>query len=243
MTYAIDLGNVRLKLPDKVGTEMHAASESTVASKVSRFGGTVEYAPASNVVLRISSNEGTFHYRNRHLAVLGVGPASDKSPYLITAPQGIGAELPSIVATELPANVEAVNRPAAQQATDPRWWWDGTQWQSAISPDGRWRWDGTTWIPTGIPGQSPSRVTIGLTLGVLSALFALLAFIGSGGCLSRGDPMVGVVGGAIGIAMALAGTVLILTGKGRWLLLLPVAGLLGSSCVTGVSMVVLSRGC
>jgi hypothetical protein len=55
--------------------------------------------------------------------------------------------------------------------------------------------------------------------------------------------MVGVVGGAIGIAMALAGTVLILTGKGRWLLLLPVAGLLGSSCVTGVSMIVLSRGC
>jgi hypothetical protein len=243
MTYAIDLGAVRLKLPDEVGTEMRAASESTVDSKVSRFGGTVEYAPASNVVFRISSSDGTFHYQNRHLAVLEVGPASDESPYPITKPQSIVTELPSTVATELPPKVEAVHRSAAQYSSDPRWWWDGTQWQSAISPDGRWRWDGTRWIPRWIPRQSLSLVTIGLTLGLLSAPFAFLAFIGSGGCLSRGDPMVGVVGGAIGIAMALAGTVLILIGKGKWLLLLPLGGLLSSSCSTGVSMIVLSRGC
>lgn len=27
--------------------------------------------------------------------------------------------------------------------------WNGSAWQSSLSPDGRWRWDGTTWQPSG----------------------------------------------------------------------------------------------
>jgi len=27
------------------------------------------------------------------------------------------------------------------------WWWDGTQWRPAVSPDGFWRWDGRSWVP------------------------------------------------------------------------------------------------
>lgn len=30
---------------------------------------------------------------------------------------------------------------------DGLWWWNGTQWVSAVSPDGHWRWDGRHWLP------------------------------------------------------------------------------------------------
>jgi Flp pilus assembly pilin Flp len=36
------------------------------------------------------------------------------------------------------------------------WWWDGSQWQPAISPDGRWRWDGRGWVPAP-PAAAPAR--------------------------------------------------------------------------------------
>lgn len=29
---------------------------------------------------------------------------------------------------------------------DGRWWWNGSEWVSAISADGRWRWDGSQWV-------------------------------------------------------------------------------------------------
>lgn len=35
---------------------------------------------------------------------------------------------------------------AGQLSPDGYWWWDGSQWVSAISPDGRWRWDGQRWV-------------------------------------------------------------------------------------------------
>ena len=42
--------------------------------------------------------------------------------------------------------------------------------------------------------------------------------------------------GAIGIGMALAGTVLVHIGKGKWLHLLPLAGLVGSALFTALSV-------
>jgi hypothetical protein len=33
-----------------------------------------------------------------------------------------------------------------QLSPDGYWWWNGTQWVSAVSPDGRWRWDGERWV-------------------------------------------------------------------------------------------------
>ena len=34
-----------------------------------------------------------------------------------------------------------------QFSTDGAWWWDGQQWQAAVSPDGRYRWNGVAWTP------------------------------------------------------------------------------------------------
>lgn len=45
---------------------------------------------------------------------------------------------------------------------DGLWWWNGTQWVSAISPDGRWRWDGAQWVLNS-PSASvpePRRLTL-----------------------------------------------------------------------------------
>jgi len=36
--------------------------------------------------------------------------------------------------------------PRGRLSEDGRWWWDGSQWQSAISGDGHWLWDGAKWI-------------------------------------------------------------------------------------------------
>ena len=34
-----------------------------------------------------------------------------------------------------------------QFSSDGRWYWDGIQWVSTVSPDGRYRWTGTAWAP------------------------------------------------------------------------------------------------
>lgn len=34
-----------------------------------------------------------------------------------------------------------------QWSSDGNWFWDGTQWQDALSPDGHWRFDGQAWQP------------------------------------------------------------------------------------------------
>ena len=28
---------------------------------------------------------------------------------------------------------------------DTNWFWDGREWQDAVSPDGKWRYDGKDW--------------------------------------------------------------------------------------------------
>jgi hypothetical protein len=35
----------------------------------------------------------------------------------------------------------------AQVSPDGWWYWDGRQWQPAVTADRRWRWDGRGWIP------------------------------------------------------------------------------------------------
>ena len=48
-----------------------------------------------------------------------------------------------------PASKARANIPATPlMSPDGQWWWDGTQWRTAVSDDGRWRWTGTAWTPT-----------------------------------------------------------------------------------------------
>lgn len=61
---------------------------------------------------------------------------------------------------------------------DGLWWWNGTQWVSALSPDGRWRWDGERWnlnAHRDVPVQQrlvliPTRDTQPLQTAVLAYL-------------------------------------------------------------------------
>ena len=67
--------------------------------------------------------------------------------------------------------------PAPRPAFSPDglWWWDGTQWKSAVSPDGLWRWDGQAWVPArpmpqpaaGGSGPTALLVTCLVIVGVL----------------------------------------------------------------------------
>ena len=67
---------------------------------------------------------------------------------------------------------------------DGLWWWDGTQWRSALSPDGLWRWDGRSWLPArpvpqpgaGGPGRSALLVTC-LVLGGILLLVVLITTV------------------------------------------------------------------
>lgn len=46
--------------------------------------------------------------------------------------------------------------PATRYSDDGQWWWDGTEWRPAISPDRLWRWTGYGWVPAqGPPTQAP----------------------------------------------------------------------------------------
>ena len=52
------------------------------------------------------------------------------------------------------------------------WWWDGSQWRPAISPDGKWRWDGRGWVPAA-PGSARAGGGAGAAIGI-----TVVAFIG-----------------------------------------------------------------
>jgi hypothetical protein len=138
-----------------------------------------------------------------------------------------------------PESEQLSQTPFPQFSPDKLWWWGGTRWQPAISPDGVWRWDGASWVSTRVPS---GFAVSGAVLGAVSGCIAFIAFVGSGGGLQRGDARVAIVGGAIGIVMALAGTVLVHMGKGRWLHLLPLAGLVCSAIITALSVVLYVSG-
>jgi hypothetical protein len=47
-----------------------------------------------------------------------------------------------------------VNAAATGWSADGNWFWDGAQWNDAVSQDGKWRFDGSSWQPFG-GGRTP----------------------------------------------------------------------------------------
>jgi hypothetical protein len=62
---------------------------------------------------------------------------------------------------------------------DGRRYWDGSQWQSAISADGRWRWDGRAWVANAHSNAAAWHKTfrIGSWVGAGIAGLLLLIFL------------------------------------------------------------------
>ena len=53
---------------------------------------------------------------------------------------------------------------SGQFSSDGNWWWDGTQWRSAISPDGYYRWNGTAWVAARPAGMNQEWVSLNARL-------------------------------------------------------------------------------
>jgi hypothetical protein len=45
--------------------------------------------------------------------------------------------------------------PTTATSHDGQWWWDGTQWLPAYTPDHRWRFDGSQWRPVNARTRPP----------------------------------------------------------------------------------------
>ena len=65
-----------------------------------------------------------------------------------------------------------------QLSPDGYWWWNGSQWVSAVSADGRWRWDGEKWVVNDVgtrligpvnyePTPDTRRIQIAVTIYLL----------------------------------------------------------------------------
>ena len=64
---------------------------------------------------------------------------------------------------------------------DGKWYWDGSNWQPAVSSDGAWRWDGAQWVSssTGTGSKWPVAMKIGTWVSAgLACLILLLAVVG-----------------------------------------------------------------
>jgi Flp pilus assembly pilin Flp len=61
--------------------------------------------------------------------------------------------------------------PQTRFSADGLWWWDGTEWKPAISPDRHWRWNGQGWVPATPAGGGAGGA--GLAIGL-----TVLAFVG-----------------------------------------------------------------
>jgi len=62
--------------------------------------------------------------------------------------------------------VQPYGQPGAgpQFSSDGNWWWDGTQWMSAVSPDGYYRWNGTAWEAARPAGTNREWLTLNARL-------------------------------------------------------------------------------
>jgi hypothetical protein len=63
---------------------------------------------------------------------------------------------------------------------DRQQFWDGTRWNSAVTPDGAWRWDGSSWVPARRTSGMSDRVAVAIAAGAIAALLlggAGLAFV------------------------------------------------------------------
>jgi hypothetical protein len=94
---------------------------------------------------------------------------------------------------------------APQFSNDGKWYWNGQQWVTAISPDGRYQWTGTVWTPVkkmlfgDHANQSIVCAVIGLLCGFMF-LFGLYAGIRTYNELpwKRTQAIVGIALNAVG---------------------------------------------
>lgn len=66
---------------------------------------------------------------------------------------------------------------AGELSPDRLFYWDGTQWVSAVSADGAWRWNGVAWHPAPHPELSGRRQS-GWLIAVLVTAAVFIASIG-----------------------------------------------------------------
>lgn len=76
------------------------------------------------------------------------------------------------------------------------WWWDGTQWRPALSPDGLWRWDGRSWVPArpvAQPGAAGGgRSALLVTCLVLGGVLLLVVLMTTVVLLTMGNQITNV---------------------------------------------------
>lgn len=98
---------------------------------------------------------------------------------------------------------------AQQFSHDGKWYWNGQQWVTAISPDGKYQWTGTAWTPVkkmlfgDYANQSIACAVIGLFCGFMF-LFGIYA-----GFRAYRDLPWKRTEAIIGIALNIAGCVLL----------------------------------
>jgi hypothetical protein len=111
---------------------------------------------------------------------------------------------------------------APQFSNDHKWYWDGQQWMSAISPDGKYQWTGTAWTPVkkmlfgDYANQSIASAVIGLFCGFFF-LFGLYAGVRAYNDLpwKRTQAIIGIALNAAGCVLLFIVLVLRASGFGR----------------------------
>lgn len=104
---------------------------------------------------------------------------------------------------------------------DGEWWWSGTDWKPAISPDRRFRFDGENramgeWVEGTLANMnSRTTRTAMITVGVIALILGGV-WIGQGMNLIPGSFMTGsLMWLSIGFIVAIIGIILILLGLRR----------------------------
>ena len=109
-----------------------------------------------------------------------------------------------------------------QFSNDGKWYWNGQQWVTAISPDGRYQWTGTAWTPVkkmlfgDHANQSIVCAVIGLFCGFMF-LFGLYAGFRAYSELpwKRTQAIVGIVHNAVGCVLLVLLLIARAAGLGR----------------------------
>jgi len=57
------------------------------------------------------------------------------------------------------------------------WWWTGSEWKPAISPDRRWRWTGHAWVPLADQAPRDGGARAGIAVGIILAFAGVIAFV------------------------------------------------------------------
>ena len=82
------------------------------------------------------------------------------------------------------------------------WWWDGSQWRPALSPDGFWRWDGRAWVPARPVAQprtgGGAGTAVAITVVVFVAVLVLVTILTVVVLLSMGNQIANVFSNVAG---------------------------------------------